>query len=141
MQEHAAHAGVAGARARRRRCWSGSAPPTRSLPSSTNGAALALAAEARAPRATSSTIERERVVDLADVDVGGRDAGPLERELPERTAGDSVKSSHSLIVVCDVASPVPSTQTGGRLQVPGPLLGGEHDRAAAVASGCSSAAW
>ena len=31
---------------------------------------------------------------------------------PLRAAGDSVKSGHSLIVVCDVASPVPSTHTG-----------------------------
>ena len=32
--------------------------------------------------------------------------------LPERTHGDSVKSAHSLMVVCEMASPVPSTQMG-----------------------------
>ena len=53
---------------------------------------------------------------------------------PLRAAGDSVKSSHSLIVVCDVASPVPSTHTGFLREVAGPLLGREHDRAAAVAA-------
>src|SRR5438132_5336709 len=31
---------------------------------------------------------------------------------PERTQGDTVKSSHSLIVVWERASPVPRTQTG-----------------------------
>ena len=35
---------------------------------------------------------------------------------PERTQGDSVKSSHSLIVVCETASPVPRTQTGALAQ-------------------------
>ena len=35
---------------------------------------------------------------------------------PERTHGDSVKSSHSLIVVWEIASPVPSTQTGAWAQ-------------------------
>ena len=53
---------------------------------------------------------------------------------PLRAAGDSVKSSHSLIVVCDVASPVPSTHTGFFGEVAGAFLGGEHDRAAAVAA-------
>ena len=33
-----------------------------------------------------------------------------------------MKSSHSLIVVCDVASPVPSTHTGALAQVARPLL-------------------
>jgi hypothetical protein len=31
---------------------------------------------------------------------------------PDRAAGDSVKSGHWLIVLCEVASPVPSTHTG-----------------------------
>ena len=62
------------------------------------------------------------------------DARALERSGPLRAAGDSVKSSHSLIVVCDVASPVPSTHTGCFGEVARALLGGEHDRAAAVAA-------
>ena len=36
--------------------------------------------------------------------------------LPERMAGASVKSSHSLIVVWLLVSPEPSTHTGGRLR-------------------------
>ena len=35
---------------------------------------------------------------------------------PERTQGDSVKSGHSLMVVCDTASPVPNTQMGSVAQ-------------------------
>lgn len=37
---------------------------------------------------------------------------------PERTHGDSVKSAHSLMVVWEMASPVPSTHTGALAQSP-----------------------
>ena len=88
----------------------------RSLPSSTNAPALALAAEAERLEREQHH-RRERVVDLAHVDVGRREPGPLEGELRRcGRPGDSVKSSHSLIVVCDVASPVPSTHTGAFAQ-------------------------
>ena len=43
-----------------------------------------------------------------------------------------MKSSHSLMVVCEMASPVPRTQIGRVGAVAGPLLVGEHDGAAAV---------
>ena len=64
----------------------GSAPPTRSLPSSTNGPPSPLLAEAERLEREQHH-RRERVVDLADVDVVGRDAGPLERELARAARG------------------------------------------------------
>ena len=102
-------------RGRRRRCWS-AAHRRRAACRPRRTAALALLAEAERLEGEQHH-RREGVVDLAHVDVVGRDAGPLERELARAAAGDSVKSSHSLIVVCDVASPVPSTHTGGLAQV------------------------
>ena len=51
---------------------------------------------------------------------------------PERTHGDSVKSSHSLIVVCETASPVPRIHTGALAQSRARSSLRQHDGAAAV---------
>ena len=64
----------------------GSAPPRRSLPSSTNGPPSPfLQKPERLERQQHH--RRERVVDLADVDVVGRDARALERELAAARRG------------------------------------------------------
>ncbi len=49
---------------------------------------------------------------------------PPVRTLTVRSApaGESVKSAHSLIVVCEVASPVPRIHTGFLAEVPGAAL-------------------
>ena len=58
----------------------GSAPPSAQLAVLDERAAFALLAEAERLERQQHH-RRERVVDLADVDVVGRHAGPLEREL------------------------------------------------------------
>ena len=109
----------------------GSAPPTRSLPSSTNAPPSPLPQNPSAS-SDSSDHRRERVVDLAAVDVVGRDAGPLERQLA-RTGrgrlGEVGPLAHRRVDTRLAGAEHPDRRLG---QVAGPLLGREHDRAAAV---------
>jgi len=73
----------------------------------------------------------ERVIYLTHIDVRRRDAGPSEGLATRDHAGRLSESSHSLIVVCEIASPVPSTRRDFGA-VAGPFLTGEDDRSAAV---------
>ena len=112
------------ARGRRRRCWSGSAPPTRSLPSSTNGPPSPLLAEAERLERQQHH-RRERVVDLADVDVVGRDAGRARtRARPQRTRGrlgEVVPLAHRRVATsprrCRAPTPAASRRSRARSSV------------------------
>ena len=95
--------------------------------------AFALLAEAE-PLERLQHHRRERVVDLADVDLFGRDARPLERERAAAgrgRLGEVVPLAHR-----GVRRRLAGAEHPHRLlrQVAGALLGGEHDRAAAVAA-------
>ena len=120
-QEHAAHAGVA-VREAAAVGVGGQRAAEAQLAVGDERAALALLAEAERLEGRQHH-GRERVVDLAACRCL-RASRPRARTRGGRlrSAGDSVKSSHSLIVVWLVASPVPSTHTGFLAQVARALL-------------------
>ena len=112
----------------------GSSPPSRKRALLDERAALALRAEPEVFQRQQQHVG-ERVVELGDVDVGGRDAGARERQRPaDRGRADRHVVPLARSDMCEVVSPVPSTHTGLLRRSFARSCADQHDRRAAVAA-------